>query len=414
MTAFQPLWPAELVQSYFDLLKLTYRERQFLERARSELAANPDNIKAVARIFFYYQQQGKNEAAQQAITAYRLRKEERKAAWSSEELYTLARLLHQIHAYPESARYYYALYNSRDLLDARERALAGILTLLLEAPEQPIRIGAGELSMYRDIATLDQGPGYLNGILSLIYNSLSIDWRYSEEETKAVPYFHRAAASELLTKFNAMFPQSPRRPELNQKLIEAYAGYGQNEAVLRSGRQFLQAFPEAPQRAEIGFLMADALARTGQTQQEFALYDSLLQELAAKAQPVPLGKLAAPDGQSQPAAADAEQPDNQGEPSEQQAFQVRRDARLQARQRAFSFASASPVQQEGARSPEYARVLDRYLARLAQQKQVPQALAVLRREIDRNPNDPGIYERLAQFLDQNQLWTEQEERQLYT
>jgi tetratricopeptide (TPR) repeat protein len=409
--AFQPLWPAELVQSYFDLLKVTYRERQFLERARSELSANPDNIAAVTRIFFYYQQQGKNEAAQQAITAYRLRKEERKAAWSSEELYTLARLLRQIHAYPESARYYYALYNSRDLLDARERALADIIALLLEAPEQPIRIGAGELSMYRDIATLDQGPGYLNGILSLIYNSLSIDWRYSEEETKAVPYFHRAAASELLTKFNGMFPQSSRRPELNQKLIEAYAGYGQNEAVLRSGHRFLQAFPKAPQRTEIGFLMADAFARTGQTQQEFALYDSLLQELAAKAQHVPLGELAAPNshGQSQAATADAGQPVNQGEPSEQQAFQGRHDARLQARQRAFSFASASPVQQEGARLPEYARVLDRYLARLAQQKQVPQALAVLRREIDRNPNDPGIYERLAQFLDQNQLWTEQEE-----
>ena len=34
---------------------------------------------------------------------------------------------------------------------------------------------------------------------------------------------------------------------------------------------------------------------------------------------------------------------------------------------------------------------------------------MLRHEIDRNPDDPGLYERLAVFLDQNQLGTEQEE-----
>ncbi len=42
-------------------------------------------------------------------------------------------------------------------------------------------------------------------------------------------------------------------------------------------------------------------------------------------------------------------------------------------------------------------------------KQIPPALGVLRKEIDRNPDDPGLYERLAVFLDQNQLGREQEE-----
>ena len=35
--------------------------------------------------------------------------------------------------------------------------------------------------------------------------------------------------------------------------------------------------------------MADAYARKGDTKSEFAIYDSVLQELAAKAQNVPLG-----------------------------------------------------------------------------------------------------------------------------
>src|SRR4029077_17096875 len=71
--------------------------------------------------------------------------------------------------------------------------------------------------------------------------------------------------------------------------------------------------------------------------------------------------------------------------------------------------TAKPAQSTGARSPEYARVLERYLARLVEMKQIPSALGVLRREIDRNPDDPGLYERLAVFLDQNRLGAEQEE-----
>src|SRR5262249_60371942 len=60
------------------------------------------------------------------------------------------------------------------------------------------------------------------------------------------------------------------------------------------------------------------------------------------------------------------------------------------------------------RSPEYAQVLNKYLSRLAQQHAVPEALVVLRRELDRNPDDPGLYERFAQFLEQNALGSEEE------
>ena len=100
-----------------------------------------------------------------------MHKEASKSKWTGQELYVCARLLEDIHAYPESARYYFALYSSKGMNDAQERALAGLTNLLLTAPETAIRLGSGELSMYRDIATMDQGPGYLNGILSLILNT---------------------------------------------------------------------------------------------------------------------------------------------------------------------------------------------------------------------------------------------------
>ena len=60
--------------------------------------------------------------------------------------------------------------------------------------------------MYRDIATMDQGPGYLNGILSLILNTTAPAAKFSEEEQRAIPYFHRSRAAELLALLDAKFP----------------------------------------------------------------------------------------------------------------------------------------------------------------------------------------------------------------
>ena len=47
--------------------------------------------------------------------------------------------------------------------------------------------------------------------------------------------------------------------------------------------------------------------------------------------------------------------------------------------------------------------MDRYISRLVSLKRLRDALALYRREIDRNPNDPGLYERLAAFLEENKL-----------
>ncbi len=143
--------------------------------------------------------------------------------------------------------------------------------------------------MYRDIATMDQGPGYLNGILSLILNTTQPASQYSEEEQRAVPYFHRARAAELLALLDTKFPNSARRPELHAQLLNFYANSGESDAVIQGGRDFLANFPKASERTSVALLMADAYARKDNTADEFAIYDSVLQELAAQAQNVPLG-----------------------------------------------------------------------------------------------------------------------------
>ncbi len=403
---FQPLWAPELIKSYFDLLTQTHSLRKFLDEAKAAEQANPEDLNAAARIFYYYQQQGKLEAAQETIAKFRLRKDASGTAWSAQELYVCARLLEDIHAYPESARFYFALYNSRGMNDAQERALGGLANLLLTAPETPIRFGSGELSMYRDIATMDQGPGYLNGILSLLLNTTTPASEFSGEEDRAVSYFHRSRAAELVTLFDAKFPNSPRRAELHSAILEFYAASGESEAVIKGGKEFLANFPNASQRTAVSLLMADAYARTGKPQDEFVIYDSVLQELAAKADKIPLGARDS-EAEGYSGAGDRAQVDEESEGDDAQNNAMPRAA--QGQNSAFQVRAASASSQAGARSPEYARVLERYLARLVELKEIPQALGVLRRELDHNPDDPGLYERLAVFLDQNRLGVEQEE-----
>jgi predicted Zn-dependent protease len=414
--SFQPLWDPQLVKSYFDLLRDTQNLRKFRDQAHAALVANPVDLNATARIFYYYQQQGKTDVAQQALADFRLHKDASKSPWASHELYICARLLEDIHAYPESARYYFALYNSKDLPDAEETAIAGLASLLLTAPETPIRLGSGGISMYRDIATMDQGPGYLNGILSLILNTTEPASQYAEEEQRAVPYFHRSRAAELLTLLDARFPECKRRAELHAQLLEFYSNSGESDAVILGGHEFLTNFPNASQRTAVALLTADAYARKDDTQNEFAIYDAVLQELAAKAESVPLGsseRAFDSFNRYMPPVSDANDgntPDGEGEESNG-GEGVERSATLRHKVgQSFQLdTTASQAQLGGARSPEYSRVLERYLARLVEMKRIPPALVVLRREIDRNPDDPGLYERLAVFLDQNRLGSQQEE-----
>ena len=270
--------------------------------------------------------------------------------------------------------------------------------------------------MYRDIATMDQGPGYLNGILSLILNTTQPAARYSEEEQRAVPYFHRSKAAELLALLDSKFPKSTERPALHAQLLDYYATSGESDAVIQGGRDFLASFPEASERTTIALLMADAYARKGDTKSEFAIYDSVLQELAAKAQNVPLGSNEETRDSADNYRAFTENnsgmnvPESEtGEGDEAGLAEHNTTPRHRASESFRVITTPGPTQSTVARSPEYARVLERYLARLVEVKQIPLALGVLRREIDRNPDDPGLYERLAVFLDQNRLGTEQEE-----
>jgi Flp pilus assembly protein TadD len=398
---FQALWPAELVKGYYELLVSGHQTLKTRDVLRARLEAHPDGgadaLKDAAKLFYIFQVQGQLDAAKAVLAGFRTRKDARRAAWTAEELFTLGRLLEQVQDFPEAARYYYALASDKKTPGAEQKGLAGLTRILLTAPEQPLRLGAGNLAFYKSIATMDRGPGYLNGILSLFLNSQAPASEYSSQSQLAVPYFHRAKAAELLAEIDKRFPTAPERPELHSRLMEAYAAYGENDAEIREGTAFLAQFPSDGRRVEVVLAVGDVYSRTNQPEKEFALYRGLLKELAAKADGVPLGV----PGPAYSKPVDAEP------------VIITPVANSPADADADANANAVPPQKvepaSNARSADYARVLDRYLSRLVAIEKLPDALALLRGELDRNPQDPGLYEKLAEFLEQNRLNAHEED-----
>ena len=382
--AFQPLWPQGMISEYFGLVAKTRQLRGFLDRAKATLSSNPEDLKATAWIYHYYQRQRNSAAANAALSSFRRNKENRGLRWQADELLTLAKLSQRANNYNEAARYHYALYSLPTATpEDAEQALAGLIDLLLTAPEQPIEFGSGDLSLYRDIATMDDHPGFLNGVLSLLFNSERPRQEFARQERTSVAYFHRARASELLDLFHSRFSYSQLRPALQVKLIAAYNTYGEGDGVIRAAKAFLEEFTESRQRSRVALLMADAYARQEQVNLEFAAYDSLLRELAGQADSVPIGT---------PELTGALRSSPPGMTAAARGAWLRNQARYRRGR------GTTP-----ARSPEYARVLDRYIARLVSLRRGSDALALYAREIESNPDDPGLYERLAAFLEQNGL-----------
>ena len=389
--AFQPLWPPELAGAYFGLLNDEGRLREFTARARTALQANPGDLDAATRLFHYFIFENNQPAARRVLVELRLAREAHHERWTATDLLTLARLFERIEDSNEAARFYYALYSLPGVSPAdSEKALAGLANLLF-VHAGALRFGAGDLSLYKDIATIDPSPGFLNGILSLVLNSTWPRESYAREDQASIAYFQRARAADMVDLFDRRFPKSAERASLHASLIQAYATYGDDANILRSGRAFVTSFPGAKQRVSVGLLMADAYARQNDERDEFAIYDQLLRELGAQARGLPLKTAAAPQTATRPAFASRH-------------FAVALPPQISGIPNAFLTPQLAP--DNSPPQNDYATVLDRYLSRLAALKRPLDALRVYRREIDRNPNDPALYERLAAFLEQNGMGQE--------
>jgi cellulose synthase operon protein C len=346
---FTPLWPADVRDSYFQLLSGAHQLRAFLADAHAKAAADPAALDPALRLFFYYEQQQKRELADQQLLEFETRRTAAKTAWSAADLKMLGPLFERVADYDESARSYYLLYELPSAARSdKDLALGALISLLLDVPEQPLQFGARDLSLYQNIGTMDRHPGFLNGIASLVLNTTFPQFEYQTASQTAIAYFHRELASSLIERLRQESPNAAQIPALEAKLVAAYAAYGKNDAITRLVPPWLEHNAKSPDYTSTALLLADAYFQTKRTTEEFALYDKLLVKLGDESGHLPFGE------------------------------------------------SDTAV-----RSADYARVLDRYISRLTELKRFTGVVALYRKEIDRNPNDPGIYERLALYVEQN-------------
>jgi hypothetical protein len=155
--SFEPLWPAELVKSYYALLESGHQTLKVRDALRARLAAcagwRSDALKDAARLFYIFQQQGQLEAAKAVLAGYRERKDARGAAWSADELYTLGGCWSRCRIFPRPRATTMRWLRTRRLPMQTRKGLAGLVRICFTAPEQPLRVGAGNsgaLQKHRD------------------------------------------------------------------------------------------------------------------------------------------------------------------------------------------------------------------------------------------------------------------------
>ena len=357
---FRADWPEPLLTEYFALLEKAERLRARLDEARAALTADPDSLADAAWIFHYRRRVGDPAAALQALADFQAGKQARDAAWSGLELATLAELFRRAEAHEDAARCFHALYSLPGAGTAeRETGLAGLIETLWTAADSPLAFGARNLSVYQDIARADTGPGALNGILSLLLNDQGLEWRIESW-----------TGSDRLTSARRRdgIAGAARRRVSQLAAPSAVAGARRGGAVAvrrrrghpARGKPLSGRIPGGPERTDVSLRMAEAYARQDRVEEERPLR-AAAGRVARRADGAPLGSGAVEPLRFQPGPRPA------------------------------------------LRSPDYARTLDRAVSRLTSLGRLPDALALYAREIARNPNDAGLYERLAGFLAANGL-----------
>ncbi len=414
-SSFQPLWPDFLLRKYSRAIR---RDRNYWKERISSLSrrleSGTGDTDAAVRLFYAFQQEGNLLRACQVLNHISRTKEKASSAraakggWLPEELYVWGILYKHLGHYDEAAGHFYSLYNRNapPAVNAspslwpnlttqpdREEALYQLFDTLIEANSHFTRIGSGNLAYFSQLASMDRHPGLLNGILSILLNRTDPGQQYRMQEEKATAYFNARRAESLYRIFLVEFPKSGRIPIMQWQVLRQYAKYGAHEAILRLGEQFLQRFPDKINEAGgAGILLSDAYLALNRKEEAWKTYERLLDLLARRgAQKLFRDKEdAKPGPREEPPSAES------SEGNEEMAGDGSRPMPDEKEDSTAENREATPV-------VDYEFVLQRYISALAGAKLIPQALTLFRREIERHPQEAGLYERLSSFLEQNRL-----------
>ncbi len=431
--AFDPFWPDELSESFYEFLKDHDRFRAYGRELRTAFRRDPTNYDAAVRLAHFTQHA--YETDPDIFVQLEKARAARGVQWQPEELATIARMLLAAGYADAASRFLYTLYLQGGLKpggELRAKVLYQLFALLSDANGERLALTAGDLKFYQDIATADPHPGITGGILSLLFSDTNPQSELSKEEGDAVKYFNRAAAYRIFSAYKQEYPTAPELAQMYLDIVRLYTATGELDVAAATLAEFEGRYGDAPQFPEVALKLADCYVTLEQHDKEPALYQRILDHLGQHRQPgTPLVPAAQ---QAQSAADEAQQvqtlnvnaeptdaqpapaaypPDSNrgidipghGEPTSGNYYYY--DHPQYQDHLAVPTARWRTRTGERADSVTYAAVLERYVAALARDERTTDILALYSAEIKKYPAEPGLYEQMLQWLGQTKLADEQ-------
>jgi tetratricopeptide (TPR) repeat protein len=433
--AFDPFWPSELTESYYQSLKDHDRFRAYGQELRTAFRRDQTDFDTAVRLLHY------SKAAYQPSPEIFVQLEKARAArkigWKQNELITITRLLIAYDYADAASRFLYTLYLQGEMKpgsELRAKVLYQLFELLSDAKQEKLSLTQGDLKFYQDVATADPHPGLLGGILSLVFSDTNPSAEFELEEARATRYFNRAAAYRIFTAYKQENPTAPELAQMYLDIVRLYTATKETGVAAETLAEFEGRYADAPQYPEVALKLADSYVATDKVKEERALYQRLLDYLGKhrKKNGAPLVPNSAQpqtssnsDGQIVALTVDSEPTTIKPSlvaypPSSNVGIEVPAAADDDSDYSEHSYPDyletserlrgskdpAAQVEDQGS-TVDYATVLARYVASLNKENRTQDILALYAAEIKKYGDEQGLYEQMLQWLGQTNMAEEQ-------
>ena len=281
--SFDPFWPTELSENFYEFLKEHDRFQNYGHELRNAFRRNPTDVAAAVRLLHYSRYAGNN--APEIFLQLEKARAARNIVWKRDELITIARFLLS-GGYGEAAsRFLYTLYMQGELnpgSPVRAKVLYQLFELVSDAGEQRLSLTRGDLKFYQDIATADPHPGIFGGILSLILSDTNPKEEFARQEARAIKHFNRAAAYRIFLAYKQENPTAPELAQMYLDIVRLYAGSKDHKIASQTLAEFESRYTDAPQYAEVALKLADCYIAVHNLDGERAVYQRILDYLGER------------------------------------------------------------------------------------------------------------------------------------
>ncbi|MBL8150777.1 MAG: hypothetical protein JNN15_12705, partial [Blastocatellia bacterium] len=286
LKAFDLFWSDAMSINFYQFLRDVNRYREYKRNLVEALKKDPANFDTAMRLF-HFQLKGESREKRALAVLQQLEMARTQTAgqteWTAEELSVVAQLFVAAGELDKASRYFYTLYVRGGLEKSstqREMMLYRLFKTLLSAKYERSVLATGDLRFYKDIATSDQNPGILGGILSLVLANSGPSDEYEKADRIADLYFNRAAAYKIFTAYKQEFPESTVLPQMYADMMRLYIDMEKIDLVNVLAKEFEQKYLGKSQYADAFAQVAEIYIQLKKPEKAVHIYQTLLDTLA--------------------------------------------------------------------------------------------------------------------------------------